>query len=345
MPKRAGAVVCLIVGLLVYGCRGTPLRPEATPPGATGAALQGLLLDVRSQQFVSFETLVTDVATVQVIAVGEEHYHAAIQAFELRLLRALTERRRRHVALGMEFLERDARATVTAYLDGTIGRAEFRKRLAASAAFMERYFPLLRHARDHHLQVVPLNLPRRIARQVAAQGLDTTLAQLSRTDRAYLPAALMPITPRYRAYFLEAVTPHHALQGQQAEYFVEASHLKDDTMAWSLGTFLARHPEMTMLVIAGRFHVDYGLAIPALLRQRHPQVSMRRLTTMTVAAETRLDLQRLARENLADYVRFFPPASGPRHTTAVPVASARRDRAPLVRGHVAAVASEPGERE
>jgi uncharacterized iron-regulated protein len=323
MPNRRMAVVYLVIGLLAYGCRGIPVRRQAMPSGAYGAALHGLLLDVQAQRFVSFETLLADVATAQVVAVGEEHYHAAIQAFELRLLRALAERRPEHLALGLEFLERDAQVTVAAYLDGTIGREAFRKRLAASPAFMDLYFPLVRYARHHGLPVVPLNVPRRIARQVAEHGLDRTIERLSRTDRTYLPASLTPISPRYRTYFLKAVAPHHALQGKQAEYFVEASHLKDDTMARSLGTWLEGHADDTLLAIAGRFHFDYGIAIPAILHQQYPQTSIRRITTMTVAAEARLDLRRLAREKLADYVRFFPPAAAQHSTAEAPITTAR----------------------
>jgi uncharacterized iron-regulated protein len=325
MPRRWSAVVCLVVVLLICGCQAASVRRGSMPPKAPSAALQGLLLDVRTQQFISFETLVADVATAQVVAVGEEHYHAAIQAFELRLLQALTERRPQHVALGMEFLERDAQATVAAYLDGTIGRAAFQERLAASPAFMELYFPLVRYARLHGLPVVSLNIPRRIARQVAEHGLGKTLERLSRTDQAYLPASLTPISPRYRAYFLEAVAPYHSPQGKQADYFVEASHLKDDTMAQSIGAFLDRHADFTILAIAGRFHFDYGIAIPTILRQQHPQASIRRITTMSVAAEEGLDLQRLAQEDLADYVRFFPPASTQRSTAAAPLPTAGQD--------------------
>jgi len=78
-------------------------------------------------------------------------------------------------------------------------------------------------------------------------------------------------------------------------------------MAESLAVFLERAADMTILAIAGRFHFDYGLAIPALLRQRRPHVTIQRVTTMTVAADAMIDLRDLAREALADYVWFAPP--------------------------------------
>jgi hypothetical protein len=80
-----------------------------------------------------------------------------------------------------------------------------------------------------------------------------------------------------------------------------------------------------VLAIAGRFHIDYGIALPSLLRQQRQQVVMRRLTTMSVTADSRIDLRHLWEEDIADYIRFFPPAPTPHdkadgrlHLTTVP---------------------------
>jgi hypothetical protein len=69
------------------------------------------------------------------------------------------------------------------------------------------------------------------------------------------------------------------------------------------------------LAIAGRFHMDHGIAIPDLLQQQRPQVNMQRITTMTVPRRQAIDLQQLQAENIADYIRFFPPAP-PHHASA-----------------------------
>jgi uncharacterized iron-regulated protein len=78
-------------------------------------------------------------------------------------------------------------------------------------------------------------------------------------------------------------------------------------MAESLAVFLERVPDWTVLAIAGRFHFDYGLAIPPALQQRQPHVTIQRVTTIAVAADETVDLLELAREQLADYVWFAPP--------------------------------------
>jgi uncharacterized iron-regulated protein len=97
------------------------------------------------------------------------------------------------------------------------------------------------------------------------------------------------------------------LQGEQRERFVEASFLKDETMAASLATFLDQHHGFTVLALAGQFHFAYGKAIPALLRQRRPHVVIPRLITLVVQNDDLVNLQRLARDQIADYLRFFSP--------------------------------------
>jgi uncharacterized iron-regulated protein len=303
---------CCLLLLILAGCAVRPPAPAASgvlPPSVPGKHLQRTLVDVHARRAISFDTLVDMVAETDVVAIGEEHHQPDIQAFALRLLEALAQRRPDHLALAMEFLERDQQVIVDAYLTGAIDRPTLQSRLGVSQAFMRDYFPLLYYARRQGLPVIAMNTPRRIARQVAREGLQNTLQQLSRSDREYLPGVFSAIAPLYRTYFLEAVAPHHTLQGEAAEYFVQASHLKDDTMAEALAHFLEVHPGVTILALAGRFHFDYGKAIPDLLQQRRQHIVMRRITAMTVANDSVIDLQQLARDTIADYLWFSPPAS------------------------------------
>jgi uncharacterized iron-regulated protein len=207
----------------------------------------------------------------------------------------------------MEFLEQHEQPAVDDYLAGSIDHHTFTTRVSVTPAFMRLYFPLVHYARQQGLPVVAMNVPRYIARQVAREGLEQTLQQLSPQERAYLPETLSTATPGYRAYFLAAVAAAHPLQGEQEERFVEAAYLKDETMAAALAAFLDQHRGFTVLAIAGRFHFDYGLAIPALLRQRRPQVVMPRITTMVVRDNDLVNLLRLTRAEIADYLRFFAP--------------------------------------
>jgi uncharacterized iron-regulated protein len=289
------------------------LRMASPPPDtgvvttARGAQLQGTVVELATQRTLSFEAFVKAVAQAQVVAVGEEHYHPEIQAFELRLLQALVQHRPQRVALAMEFLERDMQSAVDAYLSGNSDAATLQTQVKATPAFIEYYFPLVQYARQAGVPLLALNVPRSLARRVTKEGLQAVAESLLPPERAYMAATFLPITPQYRTYFLQAVAAAHPLAEEQRDRFVEAAHLKDDTMAESLVAFLERAADMTVLAIAGRFHFDYGVAIPALLRQRRPHVTIQRVTAMAVAADDIIDLRDLVREALADYVWFAQP--------------------------------------
>jgi uncharacterized iron-regulated protein len=309
-PRRRTLLLLLYI-LTLSACA---LR-TASPPSDTvvltparGAQLQGTVVKLSTQRTLSFDAFVKAVAQAQVVAVGEEHYHPDIQAFELRLLQALTQHRPQRVALAMEFLERDMQSAVDAYLSGNSDTATLQTQIKATPAFIQYYFPLMQYARQAGVPLLALNVPRSLARRVTKEGLQAVAESLPPPERAYLAATFLPMTSQYRTYFLQAVAAAHPLPEEQRERFVEAAHLKEDTMAESLAAFLERTADVTVLAIAGRFHFDYGLAIPALLRQRRPHVRMRRVTTMAVAADENIDLRELAKENLADYVWFAPPA-------------------------------------
>jgi len=141
------------------------------------------------------------------------------------------------------------------------------------------------------------------------EGLQAVVQSIPDTKRAHLPATFLALTPQYRTYFLQAVAASHPLPEAQVEHFVTAAHVKDDTMAESLAAFLEQRADCAVLAIAGRFHFDYGLAIPALLQQRQPHVTVQRVTTMAVATDDTIALLELAGKHLADYVWFAPPHS------------------------------------
>jgi uncharacterized iron-regulated protein len=284
-----------------------PLADRAVLSTVRGSQLQGTIVELATRRTLSFEAFVQAVAQAQVVAVGEEHYHPDIQAFELRLFQALAQHRHRHIALAMEFLERDMQAAIDAYLAGNSDAATLQTHIKATPDFIQFYFPLVQYARQAGVPLLALNVPRSLARRVTKEGLQAVAESLLPPERAYMVATFSSITPQYRTYFLQAVAAAHPLSEEQRDRFVEAAHLKDDTMAESLAVFLERAADMTVLAIAGRFHFDYGLAIPALLRQRRPRITMQRVTTMAIAADDIIDLRDLAREALADYVWFAPP--------------------------------------
>lgn len=305
-------LLCLATALALSACAlpppGPPLATHQVLTTVRGAQLHGTLVDLTTQRVVPWETFIATLPPYQVVAFGEEHYHPDIQAFALRLLQALVQATPQPIILAMEFLERDMQPAVDAYLAGQSDATAFQAAMKATPDFVQYYMPLLHYARQTGLSVRAMNAPRTLARRVTKEGLAEVLASLTLAEQASVATLLTPASPAYRAYFTRAAAASHPLPAEQLARFIDAAFLKDETMAESLATALAQTPQATVLAIAGRFHSDYGLAIPASLRQRLPAVRLVRVTTIAVGAQETVDVRQLATEGLAEYVWFAPPA-------------------------------------
>src|SRR3989442_413043 len=119
----------------------SPPADRAVLSTVRGSQLQGTIVDLATQRTLSFEAFAKAVAPAQVVAVGEEHYHPDIQAFELRLLQALVRHRPQRVALAMEFLERDMQPAVDAYLAGRGNAATLPAQIKPTPGFIQYSFP------------------------------------------------------------------------------------------------------------------------------------------------------------------------------------------------------------
>src|SRR5712691_7373028 len=157
MPNTMTAALWRRLLVLILASLGLAACTRRTPaPSGDGLALsiargdqlQGTLIELATQRPLAFEAFVQAVAQAQVVAVGEEHYHPDIQAFELRLLQALVQHRPRHVALAMEFLERDMQPAVDAYLSGSSDAATLHTQIKATPTFIQYYFPCIQYARQ-----------------------------------------------------------------------------------------------------------------------------------------------------------------------------------------------------
>jgi len=227
-------LVLLLCPLFLSACaRRAPWRdgvgagPEGPSPPAAGvvlstargAQLQGTLMALSTRRLLAFDTFVEAVAQTQVVAVGEEHYHPDIQAFELRVLQALAQHRPQRLALAMEFLERDMQPAVDAYLAGESDAATLQERIKATPAFMQSYLPLLHYARQANIPVLAMNAPRALARRVRREGFQAVVQSIPDAALAHLPATRAAITVPYRTYFLKAVATSHPLQEERIERF------------------------------------------------------------------------------------------------------------------------------
>ena len=121
------------------------------------------------------------------------------------------------------------------------------------------YKGILDVAKEHHLKVLGLNVPKELSRKVAQTGIDN----LSPEDRSSLPE--MDLKDRdHRRYIRSFYKAHKKGTAKGFEYFYQAQCLWDEAMAETISDFL-KSPEgegKTILVFAGNGHIVFGFGIP-----------------------------------------------------------------------------------
>jgi uncharacterized iron-regulated protein len=260
---RASAVdIAAIMALLqLFACAAPsrPARADAAHP------LQGRIWDVTRDRMVSQEALLRDIATTQIILLGEVHDNPEHHRLQAEVLRAVLAKGRRP-ALAMEQFDREfqpaidaAVATPGASADSVANAGGFDKRGWKWAL----YEPLLVAAIHARLPVVAMNLPRDRTRQVARQGL-TILGESAVRDLAIdatWNSGRQAIMNREIADGHCGILPPAALPGM-----VNVQRARDAIMADALISRL----DTGAIVIAGAGHVRKDIGVPVYLASRVP---------------------------------------------------------------------------
>jgi uncharacterized iron-regulated protein len=248
--------------------------------------------------FSDFESMLADVATADVVFVGEQHDDPNTHRLERAMLEGLL-RRRSDVVLSLEMFERDVQGPLDRFLAGQLGAADF---LAASRPWPRYgtdYAPLVEFALAHGWPVLASNVPRPIANEVAKGGLPVLDAKTG-DERGWFARDLQcPDDDEYFGRFAKAMGGHGQGGGSTAASdsvassrdtltrYYQAQCLKDETMAESIvtaGAARAVHGKAPLVVhVNGAFHSDFGLGAAARVRRRLPDARVAVITMLPVA--------------------------------------------------------------
>ena len=239
---------------------------------------------VRDGARVGFGRMAEEVRSARVIFVGESHTSVNDHRLELQVIRALHDRGV-PLAIGMEMFSADSQPQLDAWVAGRLGLDRFVRVYSQDWQMPWRYYrAILLYARDRKIPVVGLNVPEYIPAKVAHEGF----ASLAPAERAKIPPGITcTVDVPYREFIRRAFR-EHAPGEQTFTRFCEAQMLWNKVMAWRLVDYLKRHPQQTVVVIAGTGHT-LKRAIPWELAQVLPvraEVIMPRSSGLTPSSVT-----------------------------------------------------------
>ncbi len=256
-------MLIVVCGALLSSCAGRAPLPSWVSKLSTIKAPIGPeeILRLPEGDPITFEELLDDLDTTKVIFVGESHDQIEHHQIEIKMIQALLAKGK-EVVIGMEMFERSQQPVLDRWSQGLLTEEEFLKEVQWETTWgmdYELYKGILDEAKNHHLKVLALNIPRDLVREVAEHGI----VKLPPEEKRDLPE--MNLTDReHRAYIKAIYKGHHGGSAEDFEHFYQAQCLWDEGMAETLSDFLKSHEgeEKRALVFAGSGHVVFGFGMP-----------------------------------------------------------------------------------
>lgn len=233
----------------------------AVPFMMTAAVCHAHTLRVADGTTVDFATLIEDLKGVRLVFMGEMHDREGHHRAQLQVIRALQETGS-PVVVGLEMIRRENQGALDLWVAGRMSEDNFLKVYRQNWSMWPLYRAIFLYSRKAKIPMLGLNLPREITQQVARNGF----ASLSPQQMGELPGVRCDVDARYQELIRRSLGGH-AHNGAQFLHFCEAQLLWDSVMAQTLLDYLARHPDVTVVVLAGSGHA-WKHGIPEQVRRR-----------------------------------------------------------------------------
>jgi uncharacterized iron-regulated protein len=210
----------------------------------------------------------SDLATADLVFLGEQHDDANTHRLELAVLEGLM-RRHAKVVLSLEMFERDVQEPLDHFSMGHMEESEFLKVSRPWPEYGTDYKPLVDLAIAHGWPVIAADVPRPIAAEVARSGLEVLQAKSDDDKKLFAAELKCPTDDEYFQRFTVAMGGGHTTSGaatsdaaKSMERYYYSQCLKDETMAESIASAYTAaalsSPHPVVVHVTGAFHSDYG---------------------------------------------------------------------------------------
>lgn len=238
----------------------------------------------------TYGKLIKEAAKNEVVLFGEYHDNSIVHWLQLEFTKDLKQEK--DLVLGAEMIEADNQKQLDQYLKGEIDQKAFDTLARLWPNHKTDYKPLVDFAKENNIDFVAANVPRRYARQVNKQGLES-LNDLTAQEKEWiapLPIAYDPTLPGY-VKMMEMMGDH------ATPNMPKAQAIKDATMAYFISKNLK--PNTVFVHYNGTYHSDNFDGINWYLKKDKPGIKI-----LTIASVSQKDVSKLEKENLqrADFI-------------------------------------------
>ena len=256
------------------------------------AVKAGTIISASSGKAVSFEEMMADLDSYQMIFVGEKHAIQSQHANELEVIKAVFKHNPSMI-VGMEMFDRSYQPVLDLWSAGVLDEETFLRKVQWYANWRYNfalYEDILLFIKDNKIKMVALNIPSYIASRIRVGGIDNLLDD----DKRYLPKEIDTQNTAYRDYVEKAFKEHHFKGHTRFDDFYMAQCVWDEVMAESVASNLGNKQ---IVVLAGNGHIQYKYGIPDRAFRR-TGIPFRTVCQASVGDEIEL--------SMADYIWVTP---------------------------------------
>ncbi len=252
----------------------------------------------------SFEKMMKELNKTDVVLFGELHNNAIAHYLQVKVAKELAENSSKKLIVGAEMFERDQAEILQNYVKGNLDEKEFEEQMRLWNNYKTDYKPLLNFAKDHKINYVATNVPRRYASLVYKKGVEA-LDTLSLEEKSWLAPLPFPYDknlPGYVKMMDMFKDSNHA-----NENFPKSQAIKDATMAHFLVTEL--QPKSIFLHLNGSYHSDNFEGIGWYINQYNKNLQVKTISVVEQKCVESLDKEYLNKANFIIVVDADMPKS------------------------------------
>jgi len=279
------------------------MPPLASIEGIPGHFGKGRIIDLEEGKSISFEQLIDQLQSKELIFVGEVHDNPEHHLIQVQILQALMARHG-PLTVAMEFFDESRQPVLDRYLEEEVSETLFLKDVdwVKSWSFPYHFYrPIIFLAKEKGRALLGINVPNNIVKKVARSGLDS----LTPEERDQVAKEINLDNQAHRDYLSEVFKKHsHHYQLKNFDYFYQAQCVWEETMAENIARYLADN-KGKMVVFTGNGHITDKYGVPERVLRRL-QVSLATIVLYPLTDQTILN------EKMADYIWLTSDSSAGR---------------------------------
>ena len=215
------------------------------------------IISAKTGKTVTFDELMNDLNSSQIVFIGERHTNAFHHAIQLKIIEAVYKNRH-SMKVGMEMFDRSYQPVLDLWSGGLLEEEDFLRKVHWYANWrfdFALYRDIFLFIKENRIKMVALNIPFHIPARIRVGGIDN----LADDDKQYLPKEIDTSNTAHRNYAEEVFKRHNFNSNVKFDDFYMAQCVWDEIMAESIASGLG---SKKIVVLAGNGHIQYKYGIP-----------------------------------------------------------------------------------